>query len=100
MYSSFLKFGFIFLVFFQLKVIAQKKQDKLELSSVFSDHMVLQQKTKVVFWGKSKPDNEITVSGSWGETNSILSDNKGSRIKSVSSFEKLSTITISQFEKV
>ncbi|MAJ51020.1 MAG: hypothetical protein CMB82_05325 [Flammeovirgaceae bacterium] len=77
MYSSFLKFGFLFFIFFNLKVVAQKKQDKLELSSVFSDHMVLQQKTKVVFWGKSRPNDIITVTGSWRETNSVLADNKG-----------------------
>ena len=77
MYSSFLKFGFIFFVFFQSKVVAQKAQDMLELSSVFSDHMVLQQKTKVVFWGKSKPNDSITVTGSWRKNNSALADNDG-----------------------
>ena len=77
MYSSLLKFGFIFFVFFQSKVVAQKEQDMLELSSVFSDHMVLQQKTKVVFWGKSKPNDLITVTGSWRENNSALADNDG-----------------------
>ena len=71
MYSSFLKFGFIFFVFFQSKVVAQKEQDMLELSSVFSDHMVLQQKTKVVFWGKSKPNDLISIAGSWRENTQL-----------------------------
>ena len=77
MYSSFFKFGFLLFIFFQLKVVAQEEQDKLELSPVFSDHMVLQQKTKVAFWGKSKPNDLITVTGSWRENNSVLADYKG-----------------------
>ena len=77
MYSSFFKFGFIFFIFFGLKVVAHEEQDKLELSPVFSDHMVLQQKTKVAFWGKSKPNALITVTGSWRENNSALADNDG-----------------------
>ena len=39
--------------------------------------MVLQQKTKVAFWGKSKPNALITVTGSWRENNSALADNDG-----------------------
>ncbi|GLB51284.1 9-O-acetylesterase [Neptunitalea chrysea] len=35
------------------------------LPSVFSDHMVLQQKTETTFWGWSEPSEEITIAPSW-----------------------------------
>ena len=43
------------------------KNIKLELNSLFSDHMVLQQKDSVTFWGKSSPLTKINVITSWGE---------------------------------
>ncbi|WP_243349194.1 sialate O-acetylesterase [Parabacteroides sp. FAFU027] len=45
-----------------------KNQNTLVLPSLFSQHMVLQQKEEVVFWGKSNSEAEITIRGSWGET--------------------------------
>ena len=39
----------------------------LELPSVFSDNMVLQQQTDVAVWGKSTPGKKIEVTGSWGD---------------------------------
>ncbi len=75
--TLFLKFGFIFCFCFHSKVSTQEVSHQLELSSFFSDHMVLQQKKGVVFWGKSNPNNRIIVTGSWGETNSIIADNRG-----------------------
>jgi sialate O-acetylesterase len=47
---------------------APKKQNMLMLPSLFSHHMVLQQKEKVTFWGESDPEAQITIRGSWGET--------------------------------
>jgi sialate O-acetylesterase len=45
-----------------------KKQNVLMLPSLFSHHMVLQQKEKVAFWGESNPEAEISITGSWGQT--------------------------------
>jgi sialate O-acetylesterase len=55
------------------------KQQSLELSlaPIFSDHMVLQQQTKVAFWGKSKPNEKVIVRGSWGESSSVITDSDG-----------------------
>ena len=55
------------------------KQQSLELSlaPIFSDHMVLQQQTKVAFWGKSKPNQKVIVRGSWGESSSAITDSDG-----------------------
>lgn len=41
-------------------------QTKITLPAVFSDNMVLQQSSKVNFWGKYLPGNKITIEGSWG----------------------------------
>ena len=41
--------------------------NKLSVSRLFSDHMVLQQKTKVNIWGWSSPGQKINISGSWGK---------------------------------
>jgi len=49
----------------------------LELPSVFSDNMVLQQMYDTAFWGKSKPGETVTVMGSWGEETSSQSNEKG-----------------------
>ena len=49
----------------------------LSLPSVFSDHMILQRETEVSFWGKSMPNEEIIVTGSWGISSSANADNSG-----------------------
>jgi Domain of unknown function (DUF303). len=45
-----------------------KNRNTLVLPFLFSQHMVLQQKEEVAFWGKSNSEAEITIRGSWGET--------------------------------
>ena len=49
----------------------------LEIPSVFSDSMVLQQNFDTAFWGKSKPNEDISVIGSWGEESSVKSNQNG-----------------------
>jgi len=39
--------------------------------------MVLQQQTKVAFWGKSKPNEKVAVRGSWGESSSVITESDG-----------------------
>lgn len=50
---------------------------QLTLSPLFSDHMVLQQKAAVAFWGKDRPDQNITIKGSWGEQTEGKADENG-----------------------
>ena len=38
------------------------------MPSLFSDNMVLQQKTKVSFWGKANPGEPVSVNASWDAT--------------------------------
>lgn len=56
---------------------AALKPKGLELPPLFSDHAVLQQNTKAAVWGKAAPNTEITISGSWGEAATALSDSEG-----------------------
>ena len=53
------------------------KSGDLAIASVFSDHMVLQQKTDVVFWGKTNPNDKVIISGSWGESSEVSADENG-----------------------
>ena len=55
---------FTFLMFASCK---PSKQVELSLNQLFTDHMVLQQKEEVAFWGTYTPNKRVTVSGSWGE---------------------------------
>ena len=56
---------FISLIFFFV-LCKEKDRSSLIMPPVFSDHMVLQQQEEVAFWGVSKAEQKVTVSGSWG----------------------------------
>ena len=47
------------------------------LPGVFTDGMVLQQKTDAPIWGKSAPGSQVSVQGSWGQTATATADDKG-----------------------
>ena len=72
-----LKLKIIFLFIIIVSCNSKTKKVQLSLPAVFSDHMVLQQKSDVVFWGKSSPNDKIILSGSWGESNSIKANDTG-----------------------
>lgn len=59
------------LSFMSCKTVEQKD---LSLPPFFSDHMVLQQNEKVVFWGLYTPKEKVIVKGSWGEEVFTVSD--------------------------
>jgi sialate O-acetylesterase len=50
-----------------LIVISCRGQTTLRLASVFSDNIVLQQKTDAAIWGKSVPGKAVEVKTSWDE---------------------------------
>ena len=52
----------IFILFFSCQPSEQKK---LNVNSLFSDHMVLQQRAYATFWGSYSPNDIVTVSGNW-----------------------------------
>ena len=49
----------------------------LELPSVISDGMVLQQNSDVVLWGRTHPKQKITVSTTWGDRKIVKADKSG-----------------------
>jgi sialate O-acetylesterase len=57
--------------------IQANASEKLSVSALFSDHMVLQQKSKVNVWGKCAPGKELTVSANWGKKVSTTADANG-----------------------
>ncbi len=50
---------------------------QIKLPRFFSDSMVLQRNTDAVIWGTDIGNTKIIVSGSWGKTDSVVSDNAG-----------------------
>ncbi|MDP4291371.1 MAG: sialate O-acetylesterase [Bacteroidota bacterium] len=51
---------------------------QLKMPAIFSDNMVLQQKTNVPVWGWNTPGREVQVTGSWNhKTVRTLADNSG-----------------------
>ncbi|HUI29544.1 MAG TPA: sialate O-acetylesterase [Candidatus Acidoferrales bacterium] len=55
-------------LFLFLIVIAKAESNKpfIEIPSIFSDNMVLQQKTNVTFWGTATPGAPVSIKASWG----------------------------------
>ena len=49
----------------------------LLVSPLFSDNMVLQQEEEVFVWGIYAPNEEINISGSWGNETSVITNNQG-----------------------
>ena len=48
----------------------------LTIPSIFSDNMVLQQNTKVSFWGYSYPNAEKTIDANWGVSEKTVASKK------------------------
>lgn len=54
---------------------AEKKV--LKLCNLFADHMVLQQREKVRFWGQASPGQQINIVASWGIKAVVKADANG-----------------------
>jgi len=57
----------------------QPKQEAIELNliSLFSDHMVLQQQEGAAIWGHYTPQQEVSISGSWGNEAKAIANEQG-----------------------
>ena len=72
----------IFLLTISLLLTSYSCFAELKLPSFFSNNMMLQQSDNVSIWGEDTPNTKISVSGSWGEKISTISDSRGAwRIK-------------------
>lgn len=58
-------------------LFAQTEMTKLKLPAIFSDNMVLQQKTDAAFWGNAEPNQKISIVTSWGKNISTKSKKDG-----------------------
>jgi sialate O-acetylesterase len=70
-------FLFIFVISLSTDCFSQGKVQELSISRLFSDHIVIQQKTKVNIWGLAAPRQEVQVTGTWGGRASALANNDG-----------------------
>lgn len=59
-------FGSLLLSLFLL-IACNKEVRPLQLAPLFTDHMVLQQQSKVAVWGTGEPGAQIKIISSWGE---------------------------------
>lgn len=61
-----------------LTVVSFTIHAEVKIPSVFSDNMVIQQKTNAAFWGKATPGSTVTVRTSWnGKTYTARTDRDG-----------------------
>ncbi|MGF7077690.1 sialate O-acetylesterase [Mucilaginibacter sp. UYCu711] len=71
------------LIFFVLTIrlaaysASPKPEQKLIVSRLFSDHIVLQQKTKVNIWGWANPGQKVQVAGTWGKQAAVVAGEDG-----------------------
>lgn len=71
-----------FLYVIPLFFLAANVNAKVVLPSIFSDGMVLQQRTEVAIWGKSETKGEVTVTTSWnGKSYKIKPSSGNWRVK-------------------
>ena len=69
---------FLLLLFAFTMLEAQTEmKDQIEMPAIFSDNMVLQQKTMAPVWGKAVEGTNVKVTGSWGENAQAITDNDG-----------------------
>lgn len=73
--------NYIWLIVLACTVLLMSCQSKqsvpLEVSSLFTDHMVLQQQEEVNVWGQNTPGQQVHFSASWGEQASGITDENG-----------------------
>ena len=79
MYIKYLK---LILIIF-LTSCSVEKSSNLKLMDLFSNGMVLQQKSKTKIWGISNPNAAINIESSWGKKSSTKSDSNGNWITEI-----------------
>ena len=58
-----------FIIFLlMVQIMYSRTENFIKMPSIFSDNMVLQQKSEVPFWGKAGPGDEVIINGTWGNT--------------------------------
>jgi len=68
---------FVFLLLLSLLGSCKKDTPEITLPALFSDHMVLQQKSETPVWGWATPGTTIDLKTTWGEEKTFTADKKG-----------------------
>ncbi len=66
---------FLFTILFS--TLTTWSYSQTSLPAFFSDSMVLQQQSEAVIWGTDKVKTKIVVTGSWGKSNNVTTDENG-----------------------
>ena len=79
----------IFYLLITLAIISSCKKDNTEITlpALFTDHMVLQQKTETPVWGWATPESVIEISTSWNVKSSVTTSKNGKWIVKISTPE-------------
>jgi sialate O-acetylesterase len=72
-----MKFITLILLFSTMAFPDQKHNRGIEIPSIFSDNMVLQQNSFVSFWGKAEQKLEVNIKSGWGESATTIVDTDG-----------------------
>ena len=78
----FMKYLKLILIIFLTSCSVEKSSD-LKLMDLFSNGMVLQQKSKTKIWGSSNPNATINIESSWGIKSSTKADSNGNWITKI-----------------
>lgn len=79
-----------------LLIVASAINASIKLPAIISNHMVLQQKSKVALWGWSDAGEKVTITTSWNNKSTIVSaDNSGKWITYVTTAAAGGPYTIS-----
>jgi len=62
------KTALLYVIFLCYSFTSFAEKPYFEMPAIFSDNMVLQQKTKAPFWGKALPGKSVLIKASWGKT--------------------------------
>jgi len=68
----------IAVIFSFLTLINSTEKTTMEIPSIFSDNMVLQQNSTASFWGKAEPRIKVNINASWGESATTNVNDDGS----------------------
>lgn len=72
-----MRITFLVIILPILFIACSKSPSGLELPSLISDNMLLQQNTGVKIWGKAAPGNKITVSAGWNAEEAAIAGDDG-----------------------
>ncbi|MCF8259812.1 MAG: hypothetical protein K9J12_03500 [Melioribacteraceae bacterium] len=64
-------------IIFLITISISAQSNSLQLPSIFSDNMVLQQESSVKFWGTGNPGSEVSINSSWNENAKTKIDDSG-----------------------